>query len=383
MGKMIKVLQVGIGGKEFSGVSNWWYENYSIIDHTKVHWDFVFCRENMMALKQDSEVLSKSKIIAFDLNIKTKNKIREYLLFYKKLDKFLRINSYDIVHICSGSYLLQSITTYLSKKNKVGTCIAHSHNAHNKKSGTKQTLLYLLSPFFKTIINKNADYRLACSKMAGDYLFGKNEKFKILRNGINVNQYSYNKNIRDTLRLGEKLSEENIVFYFAGRLAKNKNLIFLLDIFYELYKSNNNMRLWLIGEGEMRETIRKKIKEDKLDNVVKLWGERMDVPILLQGCDVLLFPSFFEGLSYTVIEAQAAGLPVFASDTISEEHDVTGLVKFLSLEKSAKEWAKYIEKRIRKYKREDQSKKLITAGYDIRTTACWLEKFYRKCSVKP
>lgn len=379
MKKKVMVLQIGLGGKEFSGVGNWLYEHYKQINHEKVHFDFLFCTENFLALKQNTEVLADSKIFPLNLSNATNSKVIQYILFYKELNRFLKNNRYDVIHVNSGSFPLQTIAAIVSKKRRIKIHIAHSHSAHNKKSGKKQIILNLISPICQKLIVKNSEYLFACSDAAGEYLFGKRANYKLLANGIELNRYKYNEDVRDKIRSNEMINADNTVYCFVGRLAESKNLLFLVDVFHELHKNDLKSFLWLIGAGDMKEKILERVRTYNLNESVKLWGERNDVSDILQAADVFLFTSLFEGLSLGVIEAQASGVPVFASDSISPEHRVTDLMHFYSLDNSAQSWAEWIQKKMNeREKRKDTSKFISEAGYDITKTAKWLEEFYRE-----
>ena len=97
-------------------------------------------------------------------------------------------------------------------------------------------------------------------------------------------------------------------------------------------------------------------------------GIRSDIPNLLSSMDLFLFPSLYEGMPNTVIEAQAVGLPCVISDTITKDADVTGLVKYVSLEEPEEKW---VEKCLDS-KRKSTSvikKQMMDSGYDITSVA--------------
>lgn len=98
--------------------------------------------------------------------------------------------------------------------------------------------------------------------------------------------------------------------------------------------------------------------------------------------DVLLFPSFFEGLPGVVLEAQAAGLPCIISDRIADEAKITNLVEYVSLDKSAEYWAKKVLNFSQGFKRRNTYKEIVKAGYDIESVAKWYQDFYLKCYKK-
>ena len=122
--------------------------------------------------------------------------------------------------------------------------------------------------------------------------------------------------------------------------------------------------------------MKEKVAKLGLDDCVEFLGARNDVPKLLKDFDVFLLPSLFEGLPLVGIEAQAAGLPVLAADTVTKELNITGNVEFLSLEKPAKFWAEKILDIVNDFSRRDMTEAVRLAGYDIKETAKWLQTFY-------
>ena len=154
-------------------------------------------------------------------------------------------------------------------------------------------------------------------------------------------------------------------------------LIVIVKVFSEVVKQYPNTRLLLVGQGELESQVREQVERLGLSEKVIFAGSRDDVPQLLQAMDVMLFPSFMEGLSLSMVEAQCAGLPILASDTIPKEVAMTDLVHFKSLSESPREWAAVLlEMGRRTVSREQYSGQIAAAGYDIRSNAQWLQEFY-------
>ena len=153
----------------------------------------------------------------------------------------------------------------------------------------------------------------------------------------------------------------------------------LADAIYKL-KNFENAELVLIGDGPLRKEIEDEIHQLKLENVVKILGVRSDIAQLTQMLDVLAFPSLYEGLPVTLIECQAAGLPCICSDVITKNVDITGLCDFVPLNDLQK-WCKAILSCVGT-KRENTTEKIMQAGYDITTTARWIEEFYSEKSKR-
>jgi glycosyltransferase involved in cell wall biosynthesis len=160
-------------------------------------------------------------------------------------------------------------------------------------------------------------------------------------------------------------------------LWKQKNHAFLLDIFFELYKTEKDAVLLLAGSGELEREIRDKAHRQGINKSVIFLGNRSDVRDLLQAMDVFVLPSFFEGLPLTLVEAQASGLRCFTSTNVTEEAKVTDLVRYISLSKSAAFWADTISA-CRGYERQDAAILVKNNGYDIKDVAGKLTQYYSK-----
>ena len=167
-----------------------------------------------------------------------------------------------------------------------------------------------------------------------------------------------------------------MVIGHVGRLTAVKNHRFLLEIFEQILKKNSQARLLLVGGGELDHEIHTLVAEKGLQDSVIFTGIRSDVNCMMQAMDVFVFPSIFEGLPVTLVEAQTAGLPCVISDCIPKESIlVNDLVDAVSLAESAEKWADLVLKLAHQPKRDTQD--LIKAkGFDIAENARWLEEFY-------
>ena len=381
MNDKIKVLQIAIGDGSFSGVTNFLCSYYSHFDRESVVFDFLYCRKSSLRLLQDKELLSQSEI--YELHIlKENSNIRDYFKLYNKLRQILKRRQYDIVHINTGNIYVQACCICASRDIKIR--IAHSHSSQSythKNNGFKEMLKKILAFPSKIFIVTQASHLFACSYVAGNYLFGKFgtdlSKFLIIHNAIDTIRYRFDILRRKEVREKEKILPDTLVFGHVGRMVKVKNHEFLIEVFSEIHRLQPDSTLWIIGDGELKERIEEKISFLGLEQCVKLFGERNDVNDLMQAMDGFIFPSLFEGLSLVVMEAQNSGLPVYASDTISKEHKVTGLVDFLSLKSGKTYWAEYILEDILKNQRRDYSSVIAAAGYDLGKEAEKLENFYR------
>ena len=169
--------------------------------------------------------------------------------------------------------------------------------------------------------------------------------------------------------------EDKFVIGHVGRFNLQKNHEFLVKRFADFAKTNEDAVLVLIGNGELQEKIKEMAKEYGIETKVKFLGLREDIPQLLQAMDLFLFPSLFEGLPVTLVEAQAAGLPCVISDMITDEIMITDQISKVSLSGNTGLWNQEIAK-YRYSKRKNTIEDIIEHGFDIEKNARWLEEFY-------
>lgn len=267
-----------------------------------------------------------------------------------------------------------------AKKLNIPTRIAHSHNAK-----TVINLKYFFFLYEKMFIKNYCTDMFMCSTPAGEWSYGKkavaNGKVKFIKNGIDTKDYEFNEAIRNEVRRELNLGDK-IVFGHIGRFMQQKNHTFLIDIFNEIHKKNSNTVLLLTGQGRLEEEIKQKVHQMGLDDSVKFLGVRKDANRVYQAFDMFLFPSLWEGLPLTGVEAQTAGLPVVMSDVITPETIVTDNVSTISLSKSASEWADKCLDILNNYQRQNCRQQVIDSGFDIQTTADWLQNFYIERTLK-
>lgn len=160
----------------------------------------------------------------------------------------------------------------------------------------------------------------------------------ILNNGIDFN------NFRQVFARRESLGipENAFVVGHVGRFDAIKNHSFLVDVFAEIEKKNKDAFLLMVGNGERMQFICDKLSNLGLDNKYMILSDRMDIPDLMHMMDVMVFPSFSEGMPVTLIEAQISGLKCFVSDVIPEAIKISNLIKFGSLKVPAQNWAEEI-----------------------------------------
>ena len=383
MDKQVKVLQIinGTSGT-IGGIETFLTERYRRMDREKIRFDFAFTRKNTMELVMDDPVFKDTHFFATHA-FEATTVAGRYCSFFRQIQALIKNNQYDVVHINSGSPVIETLSLMAASSCHVPLKIAHSHISAPVVDGEVQIttgIRAMLVALMKRYICKKADYLFACSRAAGETLFGKRaiteKKFYHVKNGVHLESLKYDIETRERCRAEEGVSDA-LVFGTVGRLSDQKNPTFIIKIFAEIRKKEKNAVLWLVGDGEKRDEVKSQIRELGLTDCVKMWGERKDVPRLMQAMDALLFPSLYEGLSIVAIEAQAAGLPVFASDTISEEHKISDSLYFLPLSAGPEHWVSRVLDEVEHLPvRKDMSEEIQTAGYDVRDSAAMLESIY-------
>jgi glycosyltransferase involved in cell wall biosynthesis len=375
--KQIRVLQV-LTSMNRGGAETMIMNYYRNIDRSKVQFDFLLHREEEGSF--DKEILELGGKIYKMCPIHPLT----YLAYKKKLKLFFCEHpEYKIVH--SHLNALSFIILDVAARRGISTRIAHSHIAIepfkwkyllDKNSELKNLIKDLIFSVLRNQVSKNATHFFACGIKAGNWLFGPQNasKYQVIHNAIDTTKFRYSE-VDMIDYLGKMGVPGKKIIGHIGRFDNQKNHGFLIDVFAELHKINSNVILFLIGEGGLKQKIENRVEEMGIKDSVFFLGVRKDIPQLINTFDLFLFPSFYEGLPLTLIEAQAAGIPIVASDTISREVEITDLITFLSLEKSNTEWANKINILLVKPK-ENTISKIKEAGYDIQENAKNLEHFY-------
>jgi glycosyltransferase involved in cell wall biosynthesis len=335
---------------------------YRSIDRSKIQFDFMVHRQQRGTYDDEIE-----KLGGYIYRMPPINPFK-HLKYLNALDSFFKSHpGYKIVHSHINAYSMYVLRA--ARQHAVPCTIVHSHIAKATLSLKTPFLIYT-----KSQVSKYCTYRFACGVAAGKWLYGNNEKrITILNNAVNTVDFIYNaetaKKVKRILNIAGRL-----VIGHIGRFERQKNHSFLIDVFSQIVQLRPNSILLLIGDGPLRTNIENKINKLKLTSKVILLGERNDIPEILQALDVMVFPSLYEGLPVTLIEAQAAGLPCIASDKISSEVKITDLVHFVSLKKPASYWAEHVINC--NLEKKNTFNEIVSCGYDVKENAKWLQEFY-------
>lgn len=376
---MIKVLYI-IYTLQTGGIESLGMNIFRSIDRSKFHFDFLVIKEPGTKQFFDDEVIALGgRIIPVgDLNA---SKINKYLSCEKGIYQAIKNGNYDVVHINSGH--IHTLPEVISaKKLGVKNVIVHSHNGMLTSRAKFYGLRCIAQKLYRNRVSKYADYLLTCSDLASEWAFTKKDiddgRVIQINNGIDLKRYRFDECRRAEIRRNLKINNELVVGHI-GRMSRQKNHGYLFRIFRALLGIRSEAKLLLCGTGEMEKELRQLAQELGVEDKVVFYGVSDDVPGMLSAMDIFVFPSLFEGLPVVGIEAQASGLPVLASDTISQDVALTPSWHSMSIAANPEEWAKKIvELSNLAPKRIDNGEILKEAGFDILETVHTIENIYQK-----
>ncbi len=373
----IRILQVLPALNFCGGIESYAMNYYRHIDKTKVQFDFVTHTNLECSYRQ--EILDMGGRV-FELPV---FRMRALPRILNMIDDLLASSrpQYKAIHC----HMANAACFYFWKAKKYGICqlILHSHNSESADIWTHAIRNY---PLLKLGVSM-ATERVACSQLAGEFLYGK-KSFKEIHNAIDVGRFAFDVKKRAEFR--KKLGWEfKIVIGHVGRMTPQKNQSYLLDIFFELQKKNPAYHLVMIGQGDDEKVIRQKIDELGLGEKVEIIPPVQNIEAYYCSFDGFVLPSLYEGLGLVLVEAQCSGLPTFAScDNIPVDVQMTDCFHFMSIKQPPIEWAKVIDKAIG-VSRESKLADIRVAGYDIDCEAQKLENLYTrkeetvKCAPPP
>lgn len=292
-----------------------------------------------------------------------------YLKYRRFWIQFFKENNFHAVYFNTCD--MMSIDALIfAKKARVPVRVLHSHTHDNKWLGDHKLfrwLHYLSEKFNRKNLHKYATHLLACSEVAGDWMFD-GRSYSVIKNGININNYKFSQ--RNKAKIAKSLGKKNgsPVIASIGRLSHEKNPLFILEIFKEICLQNPNAQCLFIGDGMYRSEIEDKVRRAGLSERILFTGVVDNVNEWLSYIDALVMPSLFEGLPFVLVETQAAGIHCLVSDTVSAESNITGLVEFKSLNDSPTSWASRLLE-LSSLPRMDVSPDLHKAGYSMEKTA--------------
>lgn len=356
--RRLRVLQVGMT-RNLGGIETYLIEQFRHLNKSKIDYDFVNITGEYSICYEDEILASGSKI--FKVVSRHKNPLLHYWQWFNILLQNKGV--YDVIVLNTNS-LEYVFPLVLGKIFGIPVRVIHSHNSgFENKQGLARRLLVGMN---KKLLAWSANLRFACSQFAGQWMF-KDNPYHVIYNAIDIHKYDADLLVRKETRNALGLHTE-LTLLHVGRFSYQKNHSFLLDIFKEVHRIQPDSVLLLVGdtteESEFLTEVKRKIKAYGLENVVRLLGRRDDVNKIMQAADVLVMPSFFEGLTVVGIEAQASDLPLLLSDTVTKELGLLPSTQFISLEAGPTAWAEAIVNS-KQHNRQSRYEELKAAGYDI------------------
>lgn len=358
---MIKVLHSELEYRT-GGIESFLLNLSKTIDRRNVCFEFLMRGEN-----KDIE----NKLA--NLEFKIHKVPQEKNLYIKRVSDILKNGDFDIIHIHKNS-AADILLPILAKHFTNAKIIIHAHNTMPSHPNFFKLFLHRIN---RPLLCALADKTYACSDLAAQWLYGKNYMSKnnvsIIKNGIIVSDYQFDEKKRNAIRNTLKINNYYVLGH-VGAFRKQKNHHFLIEILNKI--NDPDVKLMLIGWGPLMDSIKKHARNLGVENQILFMGNRTDVNLLLQAMDIFLMPSFYEGFPVSVIEAQAAGLPVALSKHISKQCKLTNNVSYLDIN-DINEWTNFIIYNRKSFMRNNTNNEISSKGYDMICSASYLELEYK------
>ena len=362
---MIRIAVI-MGKMDSGGKKNLVMEYYRHIDRDKVQFDFI-CDSDSQAIPDD-EIRSLGGRV---YRIAPYQRIIRNMLDIRKL---CIDNHYPVMHAYNST--MNVFPMFVAKMTCVPVRMSESLSmAHEGEF--KTVLKKMLKPMSKWF----ATHYMSCGEDCGRWQFGDKlfdaGKVAVFKTVVNTEYNSFHPEVRERTRKEFDLDGKMVIGHI-GRFVPQKNPLFLLDIVAEVFKREKDAVLLLIGDGDLKEAMLKKIEALGISKKIKYLGRREDIQQFYNAMDAFLLPSLYEGLPVVGLEAQSCGLPMFFSTEVTPEASACELGHFLKLSDSPKKWAEELIKAmkdnipVRRSRAEDVAK----AGFDSASEALRLQKYY-------
>lgn len=365
---MIKVLNI-IGKRPVGGIGAFVYNYQSHFIEGVIECDYLLFDDSPSGPFDE-----RVKALGSNVYVLPALKNSRIFIIWKRIFEFFKMIGYryDIIHLHSVNIAFMCFP--IAKRFGIKALVAHSHATVYSDKPLNAVRNKILC---KNLLKQATNY-CACSIAAGRFLYGDDNihNVTVFNNAVDCQKFQFNDLIRQDVRKELGLSKKFVIGN-VGRFCEQKNQLFLLDVFYECRRIQDNAFLLLVGDGPQIEQAKDKAKKLGLDNDVLFLGYRNDVEKLLQAMDIFVLPSLFEGLPVIGIEAQVSGLQMVVSDTITTELDLIG-VEFVSLDADICEWAKCVLSYKSRYERKKCWEVVTDLGYDINHESKRLVEYYLK-----
>jgi len=326
-----------------------------------IHFDLLYQYE------PDPQILER--FIEAGINcIQIPDKVHHPLKHLWTMFKIFHKGKYDAVHSHLDWYM-NSYVCFLAMIAGVKKRIAHHHQAYAKWSS--------LCAIMRIPCKLFATHWLACGKAAAINGWGNNSikkgKVIILPNAIDPERFKFDEEARQEIRSRYGFAEDDFVIGHVGRFYPQKNHEFLITVFNEIHKHRSNTKLLLLGDGPLQNKIRHQIQNLGLSKSIIFVGLQKDPVPFYSAMDLFCFPSLWEGLPLTLVEAQYNGLPCIVSNSVTKEAVIAEQVSMLPTT-SVDTWYKAI---ISFKSSSIRTQQIKSNHFDIKNCSQMLEELYR------
>jgi len=374
MGQPVRILHI-LGNTQLGGAESRIMDLYRHMDRSVVQFDFV------VHSKEEGYFNEEIRKLGGRIFRVPRFRVLNYFSYCRAWKKLLQehrdADGRSEFHMIQG-HMTSTAAIYLPIARKCGieTTIAHARSA-----GVDKGLKGILTRFLRRNLSKKADYLFTCSELAGISVFGKKAveqgRTRFLPNAIDCQKFAPDPLVREKIRR-ELGIEKCYVIGHVGRFHYAKNHEYLLRVFAELVKrKTRDYVLLLLGEGSGMEDIRILSRELGIGDKVYFLGNKSNINDYYQAMDYFVYPSRFEGMPGTIVEAQTAGLRCLMSDTICKEVIATELVTTRSIREDPGLWADEIEQHLQ-YQRSSRVDEMKELGFDVHGQAVLMTDFYTK-----
>lgn len=369
MGEAIRILHV-LGNVQLGGAESRIMDLYRHLDRKRVQFDF------LVHTKQAGHFDKEIKKLGGRIYRVPRFQIYNYFSYRQAVKKFFR-EHHDFRGVQGHMTSTASIYLPIAKKAGIPVTIAHARSA-----GVDQGIKGRVTRWMRRNLAEKTDFMFTCSKLAGISVFGEKPvlagKTIFIPNAIDCPAFACDAVKRNKMRKELGLESQYVIGH-VGRFHYAKNHEYLLKVFAALCnkeaESERKYALLLLGEGAGMEAARSLAKELGIEENVHFLGNHSNIADYYQAMDYFIYPSRFEGMPGTIVEAQANGLRCLMSDTICEEVIATELVKTMSIEEEPEKWAEYVIETA-DYDRRSHVKEMQQAGFDVSAQAEKMMDFY-------
>ena len=370
-----RVLQ-SVGGMNHGGIEHFVMDVYRRINRDLVQFDFIYSLDEPCAFDEEIERLGGR---IFRIASPDRHPIRS-TFFYHRF--FSAHPEFKVVHEHRSTLAGVLGCLRAASSSGVPMRIVHSHSSHlAARYGAIGNLYERLSHYYNmTIIEEVATNYFACSDAAAEWMFSRMSSDcgspEMIRNGIDCNKTRFSPCGRKHIRQKYGIPMSSIVLGHVGRFNPVKNHSFLFEIMAS-FPDSSRPYLLLLGDGDLVHELKVKVRELGISKQVIFAGFQDNLAPYYSAMDCLVMPSLYEGMPISAIEAQASGLTLVLSDSISKDVAITDRVRFASLSDGPRAWAELLSRlHFDNDKRDDYFQLVADRGYDINDVVNYLQRLY-------